>query len=210
MPHYATHQITPTCFLIRWQITEPEPDLRARLVLTTDEEADLATIRHGAQRQQWLACRVALAQLLAGHRHPYRGLWKDANGKPHLHHVPGHVSLAHTAGWATAVWHQTRPVGLDVEPIRAQHIRVVPRVLSASEQADAGGQPARLAVYWCAKEALYKLYGKGQLTFREHLHIDPFPTGATYLTGHVRLPHHQQTLALHCLYVEPGLVMVAY
>lgn len=230
MPLRSTHSITPDCELIRWQITESETDLIRQLTLTTDEQADLAGIAHPGQRVEWLACRVALKTLIESQGRTYTCLWKDAFGKPHLCNLPGestlgestlgdstpgestlgHVSLSHTPGWATAVWHRTRPVGLDVEPIRDQFTRVVPRVLSPPEIADANGQPDRLAVYWCAKEALYKLYGKRQLTFREHLHVDPFPTGATYLTGHVRLPDHEETLSLHCLHLEPGLVIVAW
>ena len=235
MPHLATHAISPDCALIRWQITEDEPTLAGQLVLTDEEAADLARIAHPGQRLEWLACRVALKTLVEARGQQYTCLWKDEFGKPHLcglqgestapkcrwrgnpttadrrgESTRGHISLSHTPGWATAVWHQTRPVGLDIEPIRDQFTHVVPRVLSPSEIADANGLPDRLAVYWCAKEALYKLYGKRQLTFREHLLVDPFPTGATVLTGHVRLLDHQETLQIHCLHVEPGLIAVAF
>ncbi len=220
MPHLATHAIGPDCTLIRWQITEDEPTLARQLTLTDQEAADLAQIAHPGQRLEWLACRVALTMLVEARGQVYTCLWKDEFGKPHLCHLPGestaladrrgHISLSHTPGWAAAVWHQSRPVGLDIEPIRDQFTRVVPRVLSPSEIADANGQPDRLAVYWCAKEALYKLYGKRHLTFREHLLVDPFPTGATLLTGHVRLHDHDETLQIHCLHVEPGLITVAF
>ncbi|MEZ0540063.1 4'-phosphopantetheinyl transferase family protein [Fibrella arboris] len=209
MPQVSTHPITPDCTLTRWQITESEPELAGPLVLTCDEQTDLDGIAHPGQRLEWLACRLALKTMVEASGHLYAGLWKDEYGKPHLRGLSGHISLSHTPGWATAVWHQTRPVGLDIEPIRDQFTRVVPRVLSAAEIADANGQPDRLAVYWCAKEALYKLYGKRKLTFRDHLLVDPFPTGATYLTGHVRLPDHNETLSLYCLHLEPGLVIVA-
>ena len=100
MPHCSTHLIAPDCHLIRWQIAETEADLRHGLPLGADEAADLEKISHGGQRLEWLACRVALRQLLHSQRLTYRGLWKDAFGKPHLTDLPGHVSLSHTAGWA--------------------------------------------------------------------------------------------------------------
>lgn len=209
MPQVSAHLIIPDCDLIRWQISESEATLARQLVLTHEEQLDLGGIAHPGQRLEWLACRVALKTLVESKGKPYAGLWKDEYGKPHLRGLAGHISLSHTPGWATAVWHQTKPVGLDIEPIRDQFTRVVPRVLSASEIADANGQPDRLAVYWCAKEALYKLYGKRQLTFREHLLVEPFVTGAARLTGHVRLPDHNETLTLYCLHVEPGLLIVA-
>ncbi|MEZ0610650.1 4'-phosphopantetheinyl transferase superfamily protein [Fibrella sp. WM1] len=216
MPLLSTDTLSPDCQLVRWQITEDEPTLAGQLVLTADEQADLDGITHPGQRVEWLACRVALKSLIEDAGFPYMGLYKDEWGKPHLYSsvrgtfLPGHVSLSHTPGWAVAAWHFARPIGVDVEPIRDQFTRVVPRVLSATEIADANGQPDRLAVYWCAKEAMYKLYGKRQLTFREHLLVDSFASGATQLTGHVRLPDAYTAVTIHCQHVEPGLVAVAY
>jgi 4'-phosphopantetheinyl transferase len=216
MPLASIHALTPACQLVRWQILEDEPTLRRHLHLSDEEISDLERIAHPGQRVEWLACRVALKGLIKEAGFPYMGLVKDQYGKPHLDSVvrgaflPGHVSLSHTPGWAVAVWHHERPVGVDVEPIRDQFVRVVPRVLSETEIADANAQPDRLAVYWCAKEAMYKLYGKRQLTFREHLLVEPFASGATYLTGHVSLPDKTTTVQIHCLRLEPGLVAVAY
>lgn len=192
-------------------ITDDEATLRASLPLTLSEQDELAGIHHPAQRIEWLACRVVVRQLIEAQHVPYLGLQKDEFGKPHLIGSAWHISLSHTGGWAAAVLHRSRPVGIDIEPIREQFRRVVPRVLSESEIAHAAGEPNRLAVYWCAKEALYKLYGKRQLTFREHLHIEPFADGADQLTGHVRLPNHEENqITIRCFRVGPGLLTVAY
>lgn len=207
MPLRTFIPVDSDCTAVLWQIGEDEPTLRADLPLTAEEAADLASITHPAQRVEWLACRVAIRALVGTE---YAGLWKDEFGKPHLIGPANHVSLSHTAGWAAAVWHRTRPVGVDIEPLREQFGRVVPRVLSDAEIAHADGNLMRLATYWCAKEALYKLYGKRQLTFREHLLIDPFADGATHLTGHVRLPDHNETVRLLCQQAGPGLMAVAF
>ncbi|MBC8154429.1 MAG: 4'-phosphopantetheinyl transferase superfamily protein [Bacteroidetes bacterium] len=221
MPLQTPIHVNDDCTAVLWQIDEDEPTLRADLPLTMAEADDLANITHPAQRVEWLACRVALRALVGP---PYAGLWKDEFGKPHLIRdtyvlsVPenqlvsgsGHISLSHTAGWAAAVWHRTRPVGVDIEPLRTQFGRVVPRVLSQREMAHANGDLMRLAVYWCAKEALYKLYGKRQLTFREHLLIDPFADGDAHLIGHVRLPDHHETIRIVCHRAGPGLMAVAF
>lgn len=196
-------------------INENEPTLLAGLSLTISEQEDLATISHPVQRIEWLACRVAIRQLVEAQGGRYWGLQKDEFGKPHLIDSTWHISLSHTAGWAAAVLHQSRPVGVDIEPIRDQFRRVVPRVLSDSEIAHAAGDLNRLAVYWCAKEALYKLYGKRQLTFRDHLHIEPFDNHQEQLIGHVRLPDHEAQpnvgpVVIRCFRTGPGLLAVAY
>lgn len=207
-----TAQITISdgCIATLQAITADEPTLRRGLPLTTSEHQELATINHPTQRVEWLACRVAVRQLVEAEGMVYAGLQKDEFGKPHLVGSSWHISLSHTAGWAAAVLHQLRPVGIDVEPIREQFRRVVPRVLSPSEVIHANDDPKRLAVYWCAKEALYKLYGKRQLAFREHLHIEPFADGADQLIGHVRLPNHDVKVTICCFRTAPGLLVVAY
>lgn len=202
--------INRDCIATLRAITENESTLQERLSLTISEQEDLAGISHPAQRIEWLACRVAIRQLVEAQGMPYGGLQKDEFGKPHLVDSPWHVSLSHTAGWAAAVLHRSRPVGIDIEPIRDQFRRVVPRVLSESEIAHAAGDPNRLAIYWCAKEALYKLYGKRQLTFRDHLHVEPFADHAEQLIGYVYLPNHEVQLTIRCFQAGPGLLAVAY
>lgn len=202
--------INGDCIATLQAITEDEPTLIASLPITVSEQEDLVGISHPAQRIEWLACRVAIRQLVEAQGMPYVGLHKDEFGKPHLIGSPWHISLSHTTGWAAAVLHRSRPVGIDIEPIRDQFRRVVPRVLSDSEITHADGNPNRLAVYWCAKEALYKLYGKRQLTFREHLHVEPFTDNAGQLVGHVRLPDHEEQLIIQCFWAGPGLMAVAY
>ena len=203
-------QLNQDCVAILQSITADEPTLRAGLLLTVGEQEELATITHPAQRIEWLACRVAIRQLTEEQGATYQGLRKDEFGKPFLIGSSWHISLSHTSGWAAAILHKARPVGIDIEPIREQFRRVVPRVLSADEITHAASDPHRLAIYWCAKEALYKLYGKRQLTFREHLHIDPFADNAEKLTGHVRLPDHEAQLEIRCFRIGPGLLAVAF
>lgn len=198
------------CTAVVQPITDDESTLRTGLPLTAAELEELTAISHPLQRVEWLACRVAVCQLVQARGLDYLGLQKDEFGKPYLIGAPWHISLSHTSGWAAAVLHRSRPVGIDIEPVRDKFTRVVPRILSEEEIAHAAGDPNRLAVYWCAKESLYKLYGKRQLTFRQHLLINPFADGADQLVGHVRLPDHEEQLVIRCFRVGPGLLAVAY
>jgi 4'-phosphopantetheinyl transferase len=209
MSVYQTHRLGADCTAVLWKIEESEDELRARLTLTVPEQMELFEITHPAQRVEWLACRAAVLALVQPYW-PYSGLYKDEFGKPHLIGLQAHISISHTSGWAAAVLHHSKTVGIDIEPFREQFVRVVPRVLSDEEISHADGDLRRLAVYWCAKEALYKLYGKRQLTFREHLHIEPFADGAGLLTGHVRLPDDVRELIIHYFETGPGMLAIAF
>ncbi len=47
-------------------------------------------------------------------------------------------------------------------------------MLSSQEIKDAGENIVKHCVYWCAKEAMYKIYGKRGLHFESQLNLDPF------------------------------------
>ena len=42
------------------------------------------------------------------------------------------------------------------------------------ESLEASTRLEHLHVYWCAKEALYKAYGRRQLDFCQHIYVRPF------------------------------------
>jgi len=54
--------------------------------------------------------------------------------------------------------------------------RVKEKFLSESEllSVDKNQEIRSLCTFWCAKEALYKLYGFRKLDFREQILVDPF------------------------------------
>ena len=56
------------------------------------------------------------------------------------------------------------------------------------ESLEAASRIEHLHVYWGAKECLYKAYGRRQLDFKGHIHIDPFAYDLSkgYFTGQVK------------------------
>ena len=90
----------------------------------------------------------------------------DENDKPHIEGDPFYVSMSHSGSWAVCAV-DTRPVGVDVEVIRGAQEKFIARVCSEAERAyirygDAGCF-RRFWECWTAKEALFKLTGKGPL-----------------------------------------------
>jgi len=56
----------------------------------------------------------------------------------------------------------------------------------------------QLYVYWGAKEALYKLYGKRALHFKENLLIEPFEyKGKGVINGCISIGKMKETYSLH-------------
>ena len=55
----------------------------------------------------------------------------------------------------------------------------------------------QLTVFWCAKESLYKLYGKKELAFKENLLVEPFQySGKGIIKGRIKKSAIQKSYSL--------------
>ncbi len=177
MPLFLAESLIDGGVLGIWEITESVAQL-AQLALTNRYDRDyLAEIHHPERYRQTLASRVLARQLLAAQGENYPGVAKDSLGKPYLPGHPYHISLSHTKGFAAVLLHPTQQVGIDIEEVSDKLGRVMPRFLTKPEQLEAGSYIDKIAVYWCAKEAVYKVYRPKSLSFKE-IRVKDFHLGA--------------------------------
>ena len=156
-----------------WQITESADELLAGIRLSAPEQRSYASFRHDLRRRQWLAYCFLLKHLLAPAE---AGISYDRNGKPNLVSGSHHISVSHAGEYAAAIISRHLRVGIDIEKIRDRVQRVKDRFLSESELESLAPDHRieQLCVYWCGKEALYKLHGTPDVDFRNDIHIHPF------------------------------------
>ena len=181
----------------------PETALLARAPAWLVAAGIPAALTHPQRRREWLAGRVLAAELLMrlAPDAPPLLIQTDEFGRPHLRTAAGGragaVSLSHGGAWVAALvaLGPTARAGLDLEPDRAKTLALAPRWLTPPELAAVGADPARAALAWSLKETLYKLYGRRQLDFRQHLHLElaawpppgaPLPTTGTVLGRIIR------------------------
>jgi 4'-phosphopantetheinyl transferase len=150
-----------------WEITE-DMDAILQLVARVHRDPD---IHHSGRNIQWLACRAALAQIL---ENPDAKVYKDDYGKPHID-SGGHISLTHTHKYAAAIV-SNNLVGIDIEEITPRIERIAHRFLHSTERDMLTDENKLKLLYliWCAKEAMYKLYGKRSVDFAENIRVLPF------------------------------------
>ena len=90
----------------------------------------------------------------------------DELGKPSVEREGVYVSVSHSGAWAVCVTADA-PVGVDVEVVRSAQEKFMRRVCSQQEMAcirpGDDGDCRRFWEIWTAKEALFKLTGKGPL-----------------------------------------------
>lgn len=154
-----------------WRISETEEDLSG---LLNHREEVPSNISNPHKRLEWIAGRLLTQTLLENFDLDYHGIVKDEFGKPYAQDHDIHLSLSHSYPFVGVVVDRKNLVGIDLEQPKEKLLRIAPRVLSQGELEDAGEDILKHCIYWCAKEALIKIYGKKDLTLQKNLLIDPF------------------------------------
>ena len=125
---------------------------------------------------------------------------KDEFGKPYLKEHPHHVSLTHSYPYVAVQLDRWNAVGIDLEQPKEKLKTIANRVFSADEVRDAGENIVKLCIYWCAKEALYKIHGKRNILFTDHLRVMPFQLASNgTFTGKILLDANELIIQLQYL-----------
>lgn len=207
MPLLIQENLNNTASWALWHISEEEEELLRQLRLAKDEEKELAGLKLPQRRLEWLASRLLVKQLAREHQIPDAELVKDQWGKPLLARSSAYISLSHAYPYAAAILHEQQAVGIDIEKPRSQLLRIQHKFLSKDELLCANENPRKLCVYWAAKEALYKLYGKRELIFGEQILIHPFELDLQgNLQGELVVKSTRQTYSLQYRYHEDLLI----
>ncbi len=186
-----------------WHITETHDALALGMTETWPEE-----ITAPKKQLEWLASRMLIQHLTEKVGLAFNGIYKDEFGKPFLTNHNAHISLSHSYPYVAAQLSFTTSVGIDIEQPSAKIVRVAHRVFDDAEQADAGTDEVKNCVYWCAKEALYKWYGKRGLSFAQHLKVTPFVLMQQGELIGILLTTDAEIEIPLCYHIEQDIVMV--
>lgn len=186
-----------------WFITEQESELTE----ASGEQVDSSIVSY-TKRLEWLAGRALLKSLVEQCGLEFNGITKDEFGKPFLKGYSNPISLSHSYPYVAAQIDTKVEVGIDLEQPKSKLLNIANRVLSATEFKDAGNDVIKHCIYWCAKEAMYKSYGKRGLHFADHLLISPFELKRSGdLAGRIIANGTQRELEL-AYSVQPDYVLV--
>ncbi len=155
-----------------WQIEETETYFLDRLELFPSEIHQLSKIK-GRLRLEWLASRWLL-HTMSGRT--LRGAClKDEYGKPYLTDSDFNISISHS--WnIVSIMAAPYGIGVDIQREVEKIVRIEKKFIRPveKESLQEGTKIPHLHIYWGAKEALYKAYGRKKLGFVRHIHVDPF------------------------------------
>ena len=162
----------PTGEIGLWKIKEDEHFFMEKLTLFP-KELELVNSIKGHRKLEWLASRWLL-HLMSG-RNIRGACLKDEFGKPYLENSFFDISISHSRELVT-VMAAPQAVGIDIQKLVGKIESISHKFLREEEKASLSEKNylEHLHVYWGAKEALFKAYGRKQLDFKQHIHIKPF------------------------------------
>ena len=157
-----------------WQVTETEEGLLSITSVPTDELEEISLFRSENQRKQKLAVRALINELFEEKMY----LNHHDNGKPYLENCATNISITHTDNYVAIITHEEEEVGIDIESLERDFSAVEKKALSEDEIDDLEDNRSKkneqLAIYWCAKEAIFKRMSQNRVVFAEQIEVEKF------------------------------------
>ena len=169
MPLFYQHNIDAHGRLAIWKIEEQESFFK-------ETAGGQIKIGHPYKRLQHLAGRYLLAFLQPDL--PLSQIAIGDSGKPYLPDEGFHFSISHCGNYAAVIISRHRQVGIDIELATPRLNAIATRFLHPDENKFL--QEWRefpqlylqlLTLIWSAKEAVFKWYGKGKVSFSQQINL---------------------------------------
>ena len=173
MALYLTKELDNDAKIYVWHITESEQELRENTSIPDDELEELTFLKSEARRKEKLAERALLNTIFEDER-VYLG--HHDNGKPYLQNLATEISISHTSDYVAIILHPDEALGIDIERLDRDFSAVEKKALSEDELDDLSDRhrSLQLAIYWCAKEAIYKRMSINGVDFAEQIEVERF------------------------------------
>ena len=143
-----------------WEITENLEEL-----LQLSHEKTIPNFNTEKRKKEWLASRLILNEI-----NPNYSISYNTFGAPELND-DSYISISHSKRLVAIIVSQQK-VGIDIEEISEKALKVSSKFISTNNFKLLTAEKATLI--WCAKEAIYKLYQKGNLNFIKDIKIPDF------------------------------------
>lgn len=172
MALYLKKELENGATIAVWKIEETEEELKSLSSVPSDEMEEISLYRSESIRKQKLAVRALLGNLFEEKVY----LCHHDNGKPYLENCISDISITHTTNYVAVILHDEEGIGIDIESLDRDFSAVEKKALSDDEIEDLDDETKnfQLAIYWCAKEAIFKLMSPSVVNFAEQIEVEKF------------------------------------
>jgi 4'-phosphopantetheinyl transferase EntD len=172
MALYLTKELDNGASIYVWDITETEEELLSLGSIPSEELEELSLLRSEARRKEKLAERALLNTIFEDKVY----LGHHDNGKPYLQNSAQELSISHSGRFVAIITHPSEDLGIDIECLDRDFSAVEAKALSEDEIDDLpdNRRNLQLAIYWCAKEAIFKRMSLMEVDFAEQIEVEKF------------------------------------
>ena len=208
MPLYKTIHVNEFTRILIWDIQETPEDLSIQTVLTASSENRLNSMKSEIHQRGFLSIRHLLKEV----GYSDVDLYYDEFGKPYLNDG-NHISITHSFRFSAIAISKKGPVGIDIEKQRNKIVKIAHKFTPIDAYKNIVDQDTlvrKLTIIWGAKESLYKIYGKKQLRFLEHIHIEDFDLITNKTDGVINHENHMTHHSIHFIEFEGFTCVYAF
>ncbi|MBN1950559.1 MAG: 4'-phosphopantetheinyl transferase superfamily protein [Bacteroidales bacterium] len=173
MPLILKEKYEEDCVFGIWEITEDYNTLYSMVHLYPGEKDRLDGFKSEDRKIEFLSVRVLLKNLAGDTIGPI--VYSDKR-KPFLHQSKLRISISHSKNLTAIMLSEKKKIGLDLEFMSHKISDIEDRFINEDEVIirEPGRRKYHLYIHWCAKEALYKICDKQDISFKKNLTIEPF------------------------------------
>jgi len=186
-----------------WKIEESLADLKQDIYLINSSEERVGRMQSELHQRGFLSVRHLLKE--AGYADA--DLYYNSYGKPLLKDGK-HISITHSY-YFSAIAISDNDIGIDIEMLRDK-IKIIQHKFVNTDFDTLSNEDLvkQLTVIWGAKEAMYKIYPYGGLSFREHIAINPFLFKEGQSSGRIHFKDWQKKYTVHFFFIEDTFACV--
>ncbi len=164
--------ISDGCLLGMWEITEGYDELAAMVKLSEEELEIVQNFQSYERRLEWLSVRAIVSQVL---KRDVSIVYNEFR-KPFLSDASYNISISHSVKLTSVMFSKKHKLGIDLEHLSNKIDRVSHKFMNDNEYVttDPDMRLYHLYIYWCAKEALYKICDKQDINFKYNIIIEAF------------------------------------
>jgi len=189
MPIYQTNNVSANLKIAVWRITETERELLNKLMTLGFEQSSIFQTKNKQRLKQWMATRLLLNTFFENAKIIYDNL-----GKPKLDNG-WRISISHSNDFVAINLNKNEDCGIDIEKVTSKIERIKHKFLNPTDLKNVITLE-HLIIYWGAKEALYKYYGKKEVLFIENLYINNFNKNENIFNGEIKMPDFQREVPM--------------
>jgi len=158
--------------ILVWKITETLDQLLEEVSLNENSKARLLGMKSVSHQCGFLSVR----KLLQEKGYTDFDLYYDEYGKPHLNDGR-HISISHSHDFSAIIL-SDKNCGIDLEMQRQKIVTIAHKFAEEEfefiQGLDENSYIRQLTVIWGSKEVVFKIRNEVGISFKDHIHLEPF------------------------------------